>query len=114
MSENRFEQMLKDHPAQAEGWAKHIIAVADTMYICKAWFESYAAGLPWTPADIVAMAKIVIERESRETSNESRADIAGTLTNIADSIDLIQADVDRAFSGGVEGRGYVRIMDIGD
>lgn len=39
-----------------------ITDVADTAYGCKLWFESQ--GLQATAADIVAMARLVLEREA--------------------------------------------------
>ena len=56
-----------------------MIAVADTMYLCKQWFESYMPKTPASPFDVVAMAALIIGRENK-------IGIAGTLSNINDAI----------------------------
>ena len=60
---NPFEEWLNG--AQGAGprnFRAAVIDVADTAYVCKLWFESY--GLNATVADIMAMARLVMEREA--------------------------------------------------
>jgi hypothetical protein len=39
-----------------------LIGVCDAAYMCKLWFESY--GLAATAADVVALTRLVMEREA--------------------------------------------------
>jgi hypothetical protein len=61
-SRNEFEQLIIDTPPSPADWKGHVIAVADTMYLCLRWFDSYMPDKA-TAADVVAMAKLIIERE---------------------------------------------------
>ncbi len=61
--DNRFKEWLKSaQEARRHNFRTAVIDVADTAYVCKLWFESY--GLNATAADIVAMARLVMEREA--------------------------------------------------
>jgi hypothetical protein len=44
-----------------EPWRDALIAVGDTAFICRAWLNTYAPG--YTPADLLAMTRLVIEQE---------------------------------------------------
>jgi hypothetical protein len=57
----RFEEFMRATRDDGGDWRPHIIAVADTMYVCKIWLESYTEG--HIPADVIAMAKLVLEHE---------------------------------------------------
>jgi len=63
--ENEFERLLKDgwgQSAQQDPSRLAMRDVADIAYACKLWFESYR--LAATAADVVAMARLVREREA--------------------------------------------------
>jgi hypothetical protein len=61
--ENKFERFIREMPelGDAYHWKPHIIDVADTMFACKTWFQSY--GVSFTGADVVAMTKLILKRE---------------------------------------------------
>ena len=63
---NRFEELLKsmNRPGARPGasaFRDALIDVADTASMCKMWFDS--EGIAYTAADVVAMARLVLERE---------------------------------------------------
>jgi hypothetical protein len=105
---NHFEHLIKGLP-EKEGWKKHVLAVADTMFLCRAWFEAYHSN--YTASDIVAMAALILHRE--ETPEQE--DFRGRIGDIADSIEAINASIDLVVGGRTGGEtGYVRIYNIGD
>lgn len=60
-----FEKLIDKGYGSGEDAARQkqaVIYVADTAYACKLWFESY--GLSATAADIIAMTRLVMEREA--------------------------------------------------
>ncbi len=65
---NRFDQIMhKDAWGGADPPARTALRdVADTMYACREWFEGYK--VPYTGADVVAMASLALKRE-RELSD---------------------------------------------
>lgn len=71
---NRFEKLLQQmqtHSGGVGNFRNALIEVADTAYACKLWFESY--GLAATASDVVAMTRLVIEREMAITTAEAKA-----------------------------------------
>ena len=62
---NSFDQFLADTRGDPGGerWRQPVIDVADTMYICKKWFEAHE--IKFTAADLLAMTKLVLDREQR-------------------------------------------------
>jgi hypothetical protein len=60
---NTFDQFLADtrEDFSQMHWRQPAIEVADTMYVCKKWFEGH--DVVFTAADLVAMARLVLERE---------------------------------------------------
>jgi hypothetical protein len=63
---NEFERLLQMDriPERFRG------AVVDVAYMCKAWFASY--GVAATAADIMAMCRMVMEREAALVAEERR------------------------------------------
>jgi hypothetical protein len=63
MQMNAFDQFLADtrEDFSKMHWRQPVIEVADTMYVCKKWFEGYE--IAFTAADLVAMTRLVLERE---------------------------------------------------
>jgi hypothetical protein len=60
---NAFDQFLADTrgaPASTH-WRQPVIDVADTMYVCKKWFEGHEVA--FTASDLLAMTRLVLERE---------------------------------------------------
>lgn len=55
--EARLEQVSRDRP----GLHAALIEVADTAETCRVWFESQ--GLTPTPADVIAMTALVLDRQ---------------------------------------------------
>lgn len=70
---NSFEDYLSETQGNlgASRFRGPTIDVADTMYACKRWFEGYA--IPFTAADVVAMAALVLQREREERKREEHA-----------------------------------------
>jgi hypothetical protein len=68
---NQFERlMLKENwPGDSDRARTAVRDVADTMFACREWFEGYK--VPYTGADLVAMAKLVIARE-REIRDDNK------------------------------------------
>ena len=68
-----FERFLESaqHRLPASKWRPHIIDVADTMYTCKRWFEG--SGVSFTGADVVAMAKLILDREAAASASAEAA-----------------------------------------
>lgn len=68
---NRFDNLLS--AAQAQGspksWRDALANVGDTALICRAWLEEHAP--EFTPADLIAMTRIVVEREAADLDRES-------------------------------------------
>ena len=67
---NAFDRTLSQ---TTEEWRTPVIAVADTMFIMKHWFEDN--GIAFTAADLVDVTKLVIEHkiltdERRENDND--------------------------------------------
>ena len=61
---NSFEALLKDRALDSMGgWKNAIIEVADTMYVCHRWFESYMPSHTVSPSDLVAMTRLIAERK---------------------------------------------------
>jgi len=57
--EKRLERMREP---DASVFKDALIDVCDTAHMCKLWFESY--GLAATAADVVALTRLVMEREA--------------------------------------------------
>ena len=57
----RFEALLKVTQHSPQAWRDAVVAVADSAFMCRAWLEDHAPG--WTPADLIAMTRLVMERE---------------------------------------------------
>jgi hypothetical protein len=60
---NSFEALLRDTQGAPDSakWRGPTIDVADTMYLCKNWFEGY--GINYTASDLVGMARLILARE---------------------------------------------------
>jgi hypothetical protein len=56
---NEFERLLAGLPKS--DFQGHVIAVADTVYFCKAWFEGY--GVAFTAADLLTMTKLILDEK---------------------------------------------------
>jgi hypothetical protein len=67
---NAFDQFLADTRGDPAGahWRQPVIDVADTMYVCKKWFE--ADEVAFTATDLLAVTRRVLERE-RATREET-------------------------------------------
>jgi len=61
---DRFDNLLIAAQSSPPAWRDALVAVADTAFICRAWLEEYAPG--FTPADLLVMTKMVVEREAIE------------------------------------------------
>ena len=63
--EGEFDSMLD--PARWGGGQADIktalLAVADTMFLCRQWFKQYGEGIKPTAADLVAMTRLILEEE---------------------------------------------------
>ena len=72
---NAFDQFLADAREELAGacWRQPIIDVADTMYVCKKWFEGHE--IAFTASDLLAMTRLVLERE--QATREERACAGG-------------------------------------
>jgi hypothetical protein len=57
--DKRLDSMREPEAANFKG---ALIDVCDTAYMCKLWFDSY--GLVATAADVVALTRLVMEREA--------------------------------------------------
>ena len=72
---NPFEQLLSKGYA-SDARSRHmkdaVIEVADTAYMCKTWFESYK--LEATAADVIAMTRLILEREAAIVAAQRDAD----------------------------------------
>jgi len=66
---NEFERLLQMDRIP-ERFRGAVVDVADTAYMCKAWFASY--GVAATAADIMAMCRMVMEREAALVAEERR------------------------------------------
>jgi hypothetical protein len=60
---NAFDQFLADTRGDFSTtvWRQPVIEITDTMYVCKKWFECH--DVPFTAADLLAMKRLVFERE---------------------------------------------------
>ena len=60
---NSFDQFLADTREELAGtrWRQPLIDVADTMYACRKCFQAH--DIAFTASDLLAMAKLVLERE---------------------------------------------------
>jgi hypothetical protein len=65
---DKFRRLLRDPPS--DNWPYSLVSalsdVGDTCYACKLWFESHK--IPFTGADVVAMATLVMQREDTRQS----------------------------------------------
>lgn len=66
-----FDQFLADTREElaCTRWRQPIIDVADTMYVCKKWFEGHEVA--FTAADLVGMARLLLERERAMREEET-------------------------------------------
>jgi hypothetical protein len=62
----KWEELIRLYQGSAESarWVGPLVEVADTMDACRCWFETQ--GLAFTNADLIAMARAVMERFDRE------------------------------------------------
>ena len=69
---NAFDQFLADTKGDLAGtrWRQPVIDVADTMYVCKKWFEGHE--VIFTAADLLAMTRLVLEREQALAKAEEK------------------------------------------
>jgi hypothetical protein len=67
---NSFDQFLADAREELAGtrWRQPLIDVADTMYACRKWFEAHEVA--FTASDLLAMTRLVLERERTRQSGE--------------------------------------------
>lgn len=72
---DRFDNLLL--AAQQQGspktWRDALANVADTALICRAWLEDHAP--EYTPADLIAMTRIVVEREAVDIMRQDSMEI---------------------------------------
>jgi hypothetical protein len=72
MSERgRFETLVMAAQHSPKRWRDAVVAVADSAFMCRAWLEDHAPG--WTPADLIAMTRLVMERENTGITPENTA-----------------------------------------
>jgi hypothetical protein len=76
---NAFGQFLADTREELAGtrWRQPIIDVADTMYVCKKWFEGYEVA--FTASHLLAMTRLVLEREQATREEKTSPDEAGLI-----------------------------------
>jgi hypothetical protein len=69
---NAFDQFLADTREELASTrlGQPLIDVADTMVACKKWFESH--DVAFTVPDLVAMARLVFERERATRKRRNR------------------------------------------
>jgi hypothetical protein len=68
---NAFDQFLADtrEDLACTRWRQPVIDVADTIYVCKKWFEGHE--IAFTASDLLAMARLVLEREQAIREDET-------------------------------------------
>jgi hypothetical protein len=71
-AKNAFEEFIlaNTHGSQLTDWHIHVIRVADTMYLCKLWFESQKVS--YTARDLLGMAQTVLLREDAANAAAER------------------------------------------
>jgi hypothetical protein len=69
MSVRELDAYLTTLPPE---WSGHIIDVADTMEICKRWFQTHS--VTFSDADLIAMARMTLDRENLAHEREAAAD----------------------------------------
>jgi hypothetical protein len=68
-----------------------VIDVLDTAYLVKKWFDAYAPTPGATPADIVAMTALIMDREKGDGVVKAIRGVEDSLEAIVSSVDGIAA-----------------------
>lgn len=64
----RFDEMVAAYGVP-DLWKQSLIDVADTAFICWVWLDERK--VPFTAADVLTMAKMVIDREAAKAAEEA-------------------------------------------
>ncbi len=72
MEQDAFELFLSKSYAQGapRNMKQAIVDIADTAHTCQLWFESYR--LPATAADVIAMTRLIMERQAALTAADNQ------------------------------------------
>lgn len=71
---NAFDRLIDiiSKTGASHSFRSALVDVCDTAYACKLWFQSY--GFEPTAADLVAMTRLIMEREAAITTETRRAE----------------------------------------